>query len=208
MTKIIYPAQLNNVYDGKVLFWSYATKRMIPARIEMGIYQTPDAFIAGFKEALKHDYAYYTLTIDASSQKFELLITGVGSSTPYMKISPNIQAITGLPSTTEKPGYTISATSWDASGGNSIFYVYSDLTEYVNIGNTKAGVVGIFGWGSGTPVHNQYEYEPRNLIYTGVNKNIIDSIKINIRNKTGDLIPFVGGECLVVLHVRIRDPKV
>ena len=54
--------------------------------------------------------------------------------------------------------------------------------------------------------NGQIEFEPLNPIYTTVCKQIIHSIKIEIRTKLGNFFPFKSiGECLVILHVR---PKI
>jgi hypothetical protein len=88
----------------------------------------------------------------------------------------------------------------DISGGIQDLYVYVDVVENVPVGDTEAPllrIVNASGW-TGENVHRIYD-RPR---YMPVQKNRFDSIECNIRDCFGKLVPFEGGQVIVILHFR------
>lgn len=200
MTKIIYPPNVNNVTDGELSFYSYVQKTIILTRIPNGFYPNAPSFVRAFNKILGGDSVFYQLSFDFISKKFKLTCK---KSAPFLEFSPNIQSLTGLPHIVSRRGITFSKGAWDVTGGSGQLFVYCDLCDpNTNVGSTTAPVISVFGMGVGQQTELQYEYEPKTLIYTKVNKEIITSVTINIRNKMGKLIDFQSGQTLIVLHLK------
>jgi hypothetical protein len=98
------------------------------------------------------------------------------------------------------PSYALSATAGDINRGCNTLFVYCDVAEDVIVGDTKAPLlrtVNVEGE-YGDTVHKIYSTP----LYVPVRKSQFDTIEINIRDETGQLVPFTFGRTIVTLHFR------
>ena len=84
-------------------------------------------------------------------------------------------------------------------------YVYTDIIDYVHIGDTKAPLLGQFlvstKWGES----NQHNFTPP--YYIRVNQDHIRNICIKLCDETGEVIDFRDGTVTVSLHFqRMQNP--
>ena len=93
---------------------------------------------------------------------------------------------------------------YDVGGGLHALYIYCDVLESIPVGDTMAPLLRIVDV-SGTRsdekqelTHVQYD-QPR---YFPVQKKTFDTIEIDIRDDTGESIPFDAGKLIVTLHFR------
>ena len=126
---------------------------------------------------------------------------------PYISFSENLQALTGLPSEISKEGLTVGKNSWDVTGGMQNMYIYSDLVQYSNIGDTTAPVLSVVNYRGGPGKLEHLEYEPTTPVYVPVSHTVFDSIRVKLITKTGDYFPFTSGETMLLVHVRPREPR-
>lgn len=85
-------------------------------------------------------------------------------------------------------------------------YVYSDLTDYVVVGDTVAPLLRIIPMQSNAGNHqlDHYTHIFNNPHYIPVSRHHIENIHIDLRTDTGENVPFVAGKCIVKLHFRRR----
>jgi hypothetical protein len=105
-----------------------------------------------------------------------------------------------LGNTNEEATFIEGPMTCDISGGIQDLYVYVDVVEHVPVGDTEAPLLRIVNASGmmGENVHRIYD-RPR---YLPVQKNRFDSIECNIRDCFGKLVPFEGGQVIVILHFR------
>ena len=85
-------------------------------------------------------------------------------------------------------------------GGLHALYVYCNVLECVSVGDTMAPLLRIVAvkGSRGEMTYIQYD-QPR---YIPLQKKTFDSIEIDIRDDTGESIPFDSGKLIVTLHFR------
>ena len=81
-------------------------------------------------------------------------------------------------------------------------YLYSDISDFQNIGNVQAPILASFGvkGQSGELICER----PQNIAYARVLNYDINSIHISLNTETGEPVPFESGFAQVVLHFRPR----
>ena len=89
--------------------------------------------------------------------------------------------------------------------GNQYFYVYTDIVISQYHGDA---VVPVLRTVTVKGEHGSYvskNFERRH--YVPQNKNIFDTISINIRDEAGDLVAFEHGKVIITLHFRRRKTQ-
>jgi len=206
LIKMIYPSTVENLYDGVLEFYNYNLKRNLPTRIASGFYETPEELIKAFNKVLGYDKKNYSISVDKITRKFIVKCEmDDGKTAPFLKLSENLQVLTGLPRFIMGRGYTKSMNSYDLTGGIQNIYCYCDLVRNVNVGDTVGPLLAVLSYKNSNSA--QIEYEPKNPIYVPVNKNLINDITLELRTKTGKYIPFTSGETLVVIHIHQSTPS-
>ena len=82
-------------------------------------------------------------------------------------------------------------------------YIYSNISDYVRIGNIKAPLLGVVSFESGKECDKLKENRFNNPTYVSVIQNNISQIDIGIFDGGGELIPFSDGATTVLrLHFR------
>ena len=145
---------------------------------------------------------------DAQDRKVKLsMVDGI-----YVDIPERLAGLLGMNPTTEADAIrhfsslsTVeSYKPCDIEGGLHALYVYCDVMESIPVGDTMAPLLRIIEVAGSrnketqTMTHIQYD-QPR---YFPVQKKTFDSIEIDIRDDTGESIPFDSGKLIVTLHFR------
>ena len=212
LMKLIYPTSAQNCYNGELEFWSYTFKRRYVTSVVQGFYQTPRDLLRALNRVFDADKQYYTFSFDRISQKFRVESKRPRSSNadlapePYIKLSENLEVLTGLPRVVFGTGFTVSDKFYDMSGGIQNIYCYCDLVQKSNIGNTLAPVMAVLSYKSSNQ-GAQVDYEPKNPIYIPFSTLQFQTITVELRTKIGQYVPFTAGESLAVIHVKQKSPS-
>ena len=85
-------------------------------------------------------------------------------------------------------------------------YIYSNISEYVRVGDIKAPLLGIVSFQSGKDCDKLKENLFNNPTYVSVIQNSISQIDVGIFDGAGDLIPFAKNATSVLrLHFRLSQ---
>ena len=158
-----------------------------------------------FAEAFKEQSCDLRISYSKSQQRVKLHFKGESRLGIYFNSNLHLK-LGGSPSWIHKTIFASSKGVFeygvDLNAGHNHLYVYSDIAEHTFIGNIKAPLLRVLPFmpRKSSSLHNYQEF--RNLHYVPVSKSEFDTIHINIRGDTGDLIHFVGGKSVVKLHFR------
>lgn len=88
----------------------------------------------------------------------------------------------------------------DVNRGFATLFVYCDLAQETIVGDTKAPLLRTLNIeGSyGDIIQKVYA----NPIYIPLQRTHFDTIEVNIRTETGQLVPFASGKSVLTLHIR------
>ena len=200
LLKIMHPPTADNVYDGTITFKSYTEKGAVrTVHFKRGFYNLPNELIAAFSKAVEGNERYYALTC-GEDQKFRLEVRHTTArNPPYLSLSKNLQLLTGLPETIEKAGNYVAARPFDARGGLHNVFVYCNLIDLANVGNTVAPILSVFNM-------EDREYEAKVPIYMPIRQKRIENIVVELRTQAGMLFPFRDtGETTCVIKIRMKN---
>lgn len=96
--------------------------------------------------------------------------------------------------------------SVDLRRGVHHVFVYSDLAQYVPVGDTSAPLLRIIPLVTRGEESDQYTHIFDHPHYIPVSRRSIETIQIDLRSDIGKYIPFVSGKSIVKLHFRRRRP--
>ena len=210
LVKAFYPASVNNVFDGTFKYFSYGLTRMVLSRVPDGFYDLPRGFSQEFRKAFTEaDRAHYRISGNKSTRRYTMDTRNLNlvRNLPYLKLSGNLQALTGLPEVINKNGVTAAEQPWNLLSTLNNIYCYTDIVSNCIIGTTKAPIIAVFNYEGGSSNASQIQYEPRNPVYMPVSKNVFNEIRVEFRTKTGEYFPFTSGETMVIFHVRPKKYK-
>lgn len=97
----------------------------------------------------------------------------------------------------------------DVNHGTYLLYIYLNIVEPQRVGNAEVNLIR-------TVYFNAYDSERRPEVvysrfnsphYINVNKKYIDTLTVDIRDPTGERIPFLVGSSSVKLHFRQTKPN-
>ena len=115
-----------------------------------------------------------------------------------LKIHPDLAEIMGFENS-EFCARLVDATLMPFSLPHSL-YVYTNIIEPQIVGPTKAQLLAVVPAGERTQLAVRYATTP--LQYVALRYDQLESIEVNIRDSSGDIIPFASGHCVVKLHIR------
>lgn len=199
--KVLYPTSIQNVYNGSITYFSFAAKKMSDVSIPTGSY-SPEEIVVAFNKTMGADNPFYKLALDKDAKKFYLQLNSSGGIQPQMLLGNDLQAFLGMPPMMNGNG-KYNLTPYDLTAGLSAAYLYTDLTSYISVGDTRAPLLCVFTLNT-KDAAPQLEYQPSKPLYIPVTKNLISDIKIEIRGRTGVFIPFESGEIVCLIHIRPR----
>ena len=202
LLEISYPALYHNVTDGRFRFKEgNDDKNLDVLEIPTGLYSSIDDILVTMKQVAAEQDPPKQLnmqwTVNTRNQKIEIKLPRPNSALNI--ISPDIAHILGFPMSflLWGEGPHVSTFPVDILRVHSIM-VYTDLIEYGIIGDTKAPILRCFPFISriqndsiSTKQFMHYETFST-LQFKKLLKNSFHSIKIEIRDSTGQLVPFVA----------------
>ncbi len=208
LSAFFYPANLNNIYDGRLSFWSFTFGTDMISDLASGFYKTIDDLIQEINNALGPDKEFYKFSYNEFTHKAIVeLISGDKKTIPYLEMNENVSVLTGLPMRLEKVGFVVGDHAYDLSGGISAIYIYSDVIAHSYIGNSSSPILAIVPYKFENYGTIQ-SYSPRKIMYFPVKNSSILEIAIELRTKTGRFLPFPGGgsETILILNMRKKSP--
>ncbi len=144
LNTFIYPANLNNVYDGRLSFWSFTFGIDMISDLASGFYKTMDDLIQEINSALGPDKDFYKFSHDKFTHKVMVeLVSGDKKTIPYLEMNENISALTGLPLRSVKVGFINVVSDRAGCGGISAIYIYSDIIAHSYTGNSSSPILAI-----------------------------------------------------------------
>ncbi len=210
LSMIIYPASVNNAFDCWLHYFSFTFGIDMISDLSSGYYPEVNSLIDEINIALGADQEFYKFTVNTITNKVmvEMNTDKKGGVMPYIEMSENLAALTGLPIYTKKIGYIIGDRSFDLSGGISGFYKYSNILENSYVGTTTAPLLAIVPYDFKVQHGSVQHWSPKKIHYISIRDPVIQEVKIELRTKTGVYVPFSGGaaETLVVLAIRRKQP--
>lgn len=202
LMEISYPALYHNVTDGRFRFKEDTDDTELEVmEIPTGLYTSVQEIFREMKNVVKAKYPGkemgMNVSIDNRSQRAFISLPKVGSALNI--ISPDIAHILGFPMSVLLFGLGphISHYPVDILRVHSIM-VYTDIVEHGVLGDTKAPILRCFPFISRlrneaiTTLQYMRYQTFSNLQFKRLMKNNFHSITIEIRDNTGQLVPFVA----------------
>jgi len=128
---------------------------------------------------------------------------GIGLDNPCSNIGTSVKLVLGL----NAPCNINAELDWQAEGicnldrENRSMYVYCNVLEHVHVGDVRAPLLRIVGTTGKHGDHVRRIFD--RPLYVPLQQKEFDTIDIDIRRDTGDLIPFESGKSAVTLHFRL-----
>ena len=97
----------------------------------------------------------------------------------------------------------------DLRRGIHHIFVYSDIVEYVPVGDVGAPLLRVIPMPNNSdadPIAFNHTFTFHHPHYIPVNRPIIETVEIDLRSDRGNRVPFVSGKSIVTLHFRRRRP--
>ena len=145
-----------------------------------------------------------TSDVTFSLNERNYLILKIISKSVTVKFDNTLRDIFGfLKNSYSGPGEFKAESSFSLTRCIDYLYIYSNISEYVRVGNTKAPLLGIVSFESGKECDHLRENLFDNPTYVSVIQNDISQIDIGIYDGVGELIPFAKNATTVLqLHFR------
>lgn len=131
------------------------------------------------------------------------------SLTDEIQISGQLALILGIGDGTQKWAAISPRKKYflvDLRRGLHHIYVYSDIVQYVMVGDVTAPLLRIIPLANTNDDPEQYTHVFNDPHYIPVSRQNIETIQIDLRSDIGDYIPFVSGKSIVKLHFGRRRP--
>ena len=203
LAEIDYPHTRYNICEGKNSVEIYAPDNLylvfktVEFSIQPGYYEKVQDVIKALHKAGLANLSDVVLSYDDTSKR----VTAKCGRCVVVKLQGDIARMFGFLNDTtirasDEKGFTLAL----PETGNQYFYVYTDIIKSQYHGDVVVPVlrtVTIKGE-HGSHVGKNFE-RPH---YVPLNKQIFDTISINIRDEAGDLVAFEHGKVIITLHFR------
>jgi len=209
LISLSYPRTVFNAYYAYITYWSWE----IEAKVELssladGQYNSALELIEEIHVALGSDAKYYKFTFDSRRNKISVLAKrkeGSKEGDILLKMSPNLQILTGFTAPIDKEGNTTAELEWDVTGGMGQIFCYSNIVASdVTVGDASAPLLFSTAYNNKGDFGQQILYEVRNPVYVPVAVDRIEDIEIEFRNKTSEYFKFTSGEVVLLLNIRAK----
>lgn len=206
ISQFTYPTRIYNISYGDIEYYSFVLGYLNIVTIPQGYYPTIQEIMEEINMAFEStgEGDLFEYKVDEIKQKIliQLKKPSGAKEEPQLNLSPNLTRVTGLPDTMKGAKWW-AGTNYDIRDNHTSFYIYTDIVEYSHIGSVTAPLLGVIPIDYSVPFDTSVNYQPKSISYKRIRGNSIPTILIELRNKVGDLIPFIGtGEVLLVLHIR------
>ena len=213
LVEIQYPRSWYNVREGKVwLTLSHIdrpddggarTHRLV---LPEGYYPTPTSLIRGLEKLLKetrHSQVRplskaLSISFDENTRKYLVALT---MEKTVVTFSDQLKRMLGLRySMITGPANMIGVGDEDIHADIPTLYVYSDLVEPRVVGDVRAPLLRIIPSRGSYGDHVDQTFQ--HVEYLPCRKKDFSTIEIDIRDDTGEPVPFERGKLVVTLHFR------
>lgn len=211
LVEIQYPHTWYNVRDDEAWIVVKAKPDAVLRRATLkgGLYETPEILIKHLRlhcrrklEADKGDCEAIAFTYDEITQKVTLSLKAGAS----IIISPTLKRMLGLAlNEYEGKGHFTGDHVIDVHGGFYSLYIYCNLVEPQMVGDGLVPLLRIvpIRGKSGDLITRTYE----NVNYHPLQQKQFDTVELDIRDDTGQPVPFERGKLVVTLHFRKRRSR-
>ena len=203
LAEIDYPHTWHNIREGKNYVEIYAPHdlylvfKTVEFSIQPGYYEKVQDVINALHKAGLANLTDVVLSYDDTFKR----VTVKCGRRVVIKLRGDIAKMFGFLNNTtisasDEKGFTLAL----PETGNQYFYIYTDIIKSPYHGDV---VVPIFRTVTVKGEHGSYvskNFERPH--YVPLNKNIFDTISINIRDEAGDLVAFEHGKVIITLHFR------
>lgn len=195
LAEMSYPRRWLNVIDGhNHIFCTAGGESVHTHLVPEGYYPTPEELLDKITPPIEHD-ELVRIRYNKYLQKI-VVKTGEGVHITFAK---HLATLLGFEEGTDITGIEKAPYFADLPRFHSMF-VYTNIIEYNTVGDTRAPLlrtVNIEGE-YGDTVTKTY-VSPH---YVPLKQKLVSTIEIDIRDDTGQHIPFIGGKVIVKLHFR------
>ncbi len=146
LSMVIYPASVNNGFNLRIRYYSFAFGIDMVSDLSSGYYPDISSIIAEIHTALGTDQEFYKLSVNSITNKVMVEMNTdkkSGGVMPYIEMTENLAALTGLPIFVKRIGYVIGDRSFDLSAGITAFYIYSNVVESSYVGASTAPLIAV-----------------------------------------------------------------
>ena len=202
ITEIQYPHSWNNVHDKK---WNrfYVLEGITAEYFDLppGHYSSVTKIIENLNDALKG--SKYEKRVWFSYEELSRKIT-IHIEDGLKVLFADVGPMLGLKSSFAYDKTTTANHEVDLDYGFHTLYVYCDIVESQFVGHAQAPLLRI------VPVEGKDGDRVSNTFtspqYLPVSRKEFETIEVNIRRDSGDIVPFEAGRLLVTLHFRRASP--
>ena len=228
LSHCLIPNSFYNI-DGKINVLKFYEYRLIPnkrkerekilvhiSRLQPGFYESGEQVIKEIKKQWFNEWDDSVLHITENSKKMRFSLKEYQA----LELEPDLASILGFKynifdSHSKNPGKQKRDRSYVHQGSypidlnlhNNYIFIYTDIIQYSNLGDTSAPVLNVFGL-LNTKKNNIMSRHFENPDYVRVAKNYINEILISVRGSNGKLIAFKSGSVILKLHFRKYRPFV
>ena len=205
LAEIMYPHSWDNVRRGGngVYYRSKPGSPVFSLRIPEGYYKEVNTVIEAIHNIIKKYDAQALSNVCLKQEDLSQKVRVEVKNGAGFAVDDDIAIILGLPiaATTMITSTITGERIANVDQGLYSLYVYTDLVEEQVIGDTRAPLLRI------VPVEGKHgdfvtkTYERPQ--YVPVEKTLIDSIQIDLRDDIGHKIHFEGGKVVITLHFRL-----
>lgn len=197
LADIIFPHTWYNIRNNKNLFgFDLGDGKLQGRRVPVGCYESvPDLLkamtLASHKNKIEFSYNAVTKRVTVKTKELCKVVLHEGFS-----------ELLGFPPG-EYQGIVSSPFVADPNAAFPVLYVYCDLVEPQIVGDVQAPLLRIVKVeGKDGEMVNAHYTRP---YYLPIIRQHFQSIQIDIRLHTGELVPFERGKVYIVLHFRLRQ---
>lgn len=195
MAEFVYPHRWLNVIQGdNLMLCTAGTRGSHGHSVPEGYYSTPEDILSSFRPPLSHD-GEVTLTFNKHIQKIRSEVT----QGARLSIFGRLATLLGFEDGCNLTGINLAPRTVDVHPFHSLF-VYTNIIQYSTVGDVRAPLLRIVNveGNYGDIVAKIYD----NPHYVPLKQKMIDTIEIDIRDDTGESIPFINGRVIIKLHFR------
>jgi len=169
-----------------------------------GHYETIDEVIANIKDVMDADAQYYVFTVDARAQRLEV---DMKNEKCFLHFSPELSVMTGFKDRIAGKKQTVAPSPFDVTVGMPFIYLYSDVCSHSLCGESSLPLLATVEVQSNVAKNHVMIYNFPRVTYVPLDRDYVDTIRIQLSKPDGKLVPFSHGSVLVQLHVRRRKQQ-
>ena len=186
--KFCYPLKYNNIYSGQISYFSFKSKQLKTVSLPSKHYESEQEFVQEFNQLFAEEGNFYELQY--SSGSYLLTCRTDGHQPPYIKLSRNLSAFSGLEQEFTGQGVFKSVTAPDKTGANKYIFIHCSEVENININSRNEPLLCTLAFGAGQQTPSCFQYEPSRIVYIPLIDTRINSLRLMVKNELGDLFPF------------------